>query len=365
LIVAWRKLLDRDNSNRVTYKDFSEACRVMKVSNSASIWRAFDHDATGTISLADIDQEAANMLIKFKAWAEDTFGTIKHMFNVFDGSNIGKVSYPVFRRALRGFGFEGDAAVLYQSLKPSSSGKSSKKTQKRNELTLQDLLYLSTWDDDQDKKTSPRVEAAFDLSTSRAPKISAATEAGDASRQCVRSGSTRSQQQEPKDSRAPSALPPAAFLPSSMIYPPSSNSRVKETSEAMAHCRCRDEYNAYIKVGRREKLLLDAYGPKHKGLHIESTDQGSARPKLPQLTPNRHLAGPFLADVVGNGRKLPQSKSASQMHHLPRVAPNGEFARRNCANEASQLIWSDKDIAARIMAKKEQRLRQVASLPSL
>merc|ERR1719498_377128 len=73
LIVAWRRLFDRNNKNHVTFKDFQNACSYLQVKNSAGIWRALDSDYRGFISLQSIDKESAQVLSDFKEWAEDTF----------------------------------------------------------------------------------------------------------------------------------------------------------------------------------------------------------------------------------------------------------------------------------------------------
>lgn len=363
LIVAWRKLLDRDNSNKVSYKEFLEACRVLKMDNPASIWRVLDDDSSGFISLNEIDQEAADTLLNFKQWAEGTFGTITHMFHVFDKPKVGKVGFPVFRRALRNFGYKGDACVLFQSLKPNSSGKSSKKGVSRHELTLQDLLYLSTWEcgdmvkdyadleEEGGSKKKPDAVAATSSLCSPAP-LAAPTET--VPRRGVQ---TQGQNQQ----TAASADGPGVPLP-----------RVKASSESMVHCRSIDEYRAFIQAGQRQKLL-DAYGRNHNEKLLDSIDQGSAQQKLPHLFPSRGaLAGPFLApavaDIGGLGRKMHRgrtgSKSASPMHQLPRVSPNG--GRCNDSPTALRhMPFAEGDIADRIMAKKAQRLQQVVSLPSL
>merc|ERR1719476_191671 len=143
LIVAWRRLLDRDNTNRASYKEFGDACRLLRFQNVPGIWRALDEDASGFISLREIDQDSADALTNFKTWAELTFGTIQRAFRVLDVSRSNSLSFPVFKRALRDFGFKGDARVLFQSLKPDAAGRQGGRDAR---LTLEDLRYLSSWE---------------------------------------------------------------------------------------------------------------------------------------------------------------------------------------------------------------------------
>merc|ERR1719428_2176797 len=44
LIVAWRKLLDRRDQNRVCFEDFKEVAAYLHVKNPAGLWRALDDD---------------------------------------------------------------------------------------------------------------------------------------------------------------------------------------------------------------------------------------------------------------------------------------------------------------------------------
>mmetsp|Transcript_43351 Transcript_43351/g.81418 ORF Transcript_43351/g.81418 Transcript_43351/m.81418 type:complete len:776 (+) Transcript_43351:86-2413(+) len=144
LIVGWRRILDRDNKNRVSYKDFSDACRLMHFNdNVPGLWCALDEDASGFISLDEIDHDSADVLLAFKDWAESTFGTIVHAFKMLDTTRSNAMSFPMFRRSMRDFGYEGDAKVLFLILKPDANiphkGKDAR-------LTLEDIKYLSTWE---------------------------------------------------------------------------------------------------------------------------------------------------------------------------------------------------------------------------
>mmetsp|Transcript_45527 Transcript_45527/g.145172 ORF Transcript_45527/g.145172 Transcript_45527/m.145172 type:complete len:702 (+) Transcript_45527:86-2191(+) len=142
LIVAWRRLFDHDNTNRVSYKDFSAACRGLRIQNVPGIWRALDRDMSGFISLHMIDLGSADVLQNFKEWAEMTFGTIQYAFRAMDSSGSNALSLPAFKRTLQNFGYAADGRVLFQSLKPESSGRQGGRDPR---LTLADLRYLSFW----------------------------------------------------------------------------------------------------------------------------------------------------------------------------------------------------------------------------
>jgi len=140
LIVAWRRMLDCGNRNCVSYKDFSNACRLLRVQNAPGVWRALDTTTSGFISLKEIDQASADTLSDFKEWAESTFGTIQCAFQVLDTKGENSLSLPLFKRVLRDFRFQGDARTLFQSLKP-VTGNAAKDVR----ITLEDMRYLSSW----------------------------------------------------------------------------------------------------------------------------------------------------------------------------------------------------------------------------
>jgi Ca2+-binding EF-hand superfamily protein len=150
LIVAWRRLFDRNNKNHVTFKEFQNACTYLQIKNAPGIWRALDLDHCGYISLKSIDEESAQVLSNFKEWAEETFGSIQFAFRVLDTTHSNAVSLPVFKRVLSVFGFPADARNLFQSLKPDAGGKGCSRDAR---LRLEDMKHLSSWES--------RAEAVF------------------------------------------------------------------------------------------------------------------------------------------------------------------------------------------------------------
>jgi hypothetical protein len=143
LVVAWRRMFDRNNKNHVTFKEFQHMCLHLQLKNAAGLWRALDQDNMGFISLKNIDNQSAQVLLDFKEWAEDTFGSIPFAFRVLDTTHSNAVSLPVFKRVLSDFGFQGDARVLFQSLKPDAGGRQCSRDAR---LRLDDMKHLSSWE---------------------------------------------------------------------------------------------------------------------------------------------------------------------------------------------------------------------------
>merc|ERR1719181_529020 len=105
----------------------------LQIKNSPGIWRALDQEHSGFISLKCIDKE----------WAEDTFGSIQFAFRVLDTTHSNAVSLPVFKRVLSEFGFQGDARILFQSLKPDAG---TRQCSRDARLRLDDMKHLSSWE---------------------------------------------------------------------------------------------------------------------------------------------------------------------------------------------------------------------------
>lgn len=143
LTVAWRRFLDRDQTNKILYKDFGNICRTLRLQNVPGIWRALDKELIGCLTLHDVDQDSADALRLFKEWAEEYFGTVQCAFRMLDTSRSGALSFAQFRRALPNFGFDGDTRVLFLALltlKPESSqGRSSGEAR----LTLEHMRQLA------------------------------------------------------------------------------------------------------------------------------------------------------------------------------------------------------------------------------
>eukprot|EP00927_Polykrikos_kofoidii_P077859 TRINITY_DN74763_c0_g1_i1.p1 TRINITY_DN74763_c0_g1~~TRINITY_DN74763_c0_g1_i1.p1 ORF type:complete len:674 (+),score=111.89 TRINITY_DN74763_c0_g1_i1:69-2090(+) len=142
-VVAWRRLLDHNDTNRVSYKSFCDACRSLHPPNLPGLWRALDTNASGFISLRDVDRDAADVLLDFKEWAQVGFGSLANGFRALDTSRSGSMSFPFFSRALQNFGYTKDARLLFQSLKADFS---SKQHGRDPRLTLADLSFLASWE---------------------------------------------------------------------------------------------------------------------------------------------------------------------------------------------------------------------------
>merc|ERR1712166_811723 len=66
ILKAWRFELDADNSNRLSWQEFCDACKRLKFAgNMGGAWRWLDKELVGWISLAAVDMEASDILHSF------------------------------------------------------------------------------------------------------------------------------------------------------------------------------------------------------------------------------------------------------------------------------------------------------------
>jgi hypothetical protein len=103
LLRAWRQLLDRDGTMRVSWDEFCETCRVLQKKSAisglpkneaqrAGLWRALDEDCGGWISLREFDQESFDAISTFKVWAGKTHGASATAFQALTHNSAGKLS---------------------------------------------------------------------------------------------------------------------------------------------------------------------------------------------------------------------------------------------------------------------------------
>lgn len=88
-IVAWRKGIDVDGSMRVSWFEFiTSISKVRKLQGwkhrFADIFRAFDHNISGWLSLREFDPESYRLLLMFKSYCDEKYGSIMKTFRALD-----------------------------------------------------------------------------------------------------------------------------------------------------------------------------------------------------------------------------------------------------------------------------------------
>merc|ERR1719265_1675600 len=105
---AWRVLLDKEDTNRICWKHFKQACKQLKFNgNAAAAWRVLDTDLNGYISMKEYHPQSAEILSSFKQWTEANFGSAELTLKAIDADGNGTVSFNELRRACNKLKWEG------------------------------------------------------------------------------------------------------------------------------------------------------------------------------------------------------------------------------------------------------------------
>lgn len=121
-IKGWRLLLDRDNTYSCNWDDFKDSCQELGFTGDiAGAWRHLDARQSGTISLRDIDRDSHEMILEFRTWADNEFGSAKTAFSIFDDDGSNEVTFLEFKRACRIYGFDGEVKHLFRALSTTGS----------------------------------------------------------------------------------------------------------------------------------------------------------------------------------------------------------------------------------------------------
>lgn len=133
---AWRKAFDKEKVNRCCWTDFQDGCKMVRYTgDAAGAWRALDADFSGFIGLEEFDLETSKVLLSFKMFAHEEFGSVRSLFGVFDHDGSGELSNREFTRSCRAYGFIGDARVLFRAFDTDGGRK----------LSMEEMAFLDDW----------------------------------------------------------------------------------------------------------------------------------------------------------------------------------------------------------------------------
>lgn len=133
---GWRLLCDSNGDNSCSWTEFCKACKKLGYTgDSAGAWKAFDDDLTGYITLAEMDWKSAQVLVKFREWADQEFGSVANMYRIFDSNNSDSLSWKEFRNACHLYGYWGNARELFTALDVDGQGL----------VTLGEIKFLDDW----------------------------------------------------------------------------------------------------------------------------------------------------------------------------------------------------------------------------
>jgi len=145
-LVAWRRVLDIDNSNSVSWTEFNVACdKVRWKGNIGGAWRQLDDDMSGAISMKEYDLASAELLESFKLWADENFGSVRSAFRTLDETKLGNLSFSVLKKACRRLRWSGDVRLLFDCLGTQDGAQVVEQSQGKRSLSLKDISFLDSW----------------------------------------------------------------------------------------------------------------------------------------------------------------------------------------------------------------------------
>jgi len=136
---AWRQL-DQDDSNNASWEEFEAMCdEVGFEGNRGGAWRMLDTDVSGAITLQEWHPESAELLMSFKTWMDNNWGSVKFAFQMLDTDNSGSVTFSELRRACKRRGWLGSVKPLFECL-------DIKMIPGERTLSYRDLRFLDHWE---------------------------------------------------------------------------------------------------------------------------------------------------------------------------------------------------------------------------
>lgn len=135
-IRAWF-MLDPEENMKIGQKSFLRRCKEMGFTgNSNALWHFIDSDATGSVSILELDPPSAMIVADFKKILRFNFGdSCERAFKTLDDNRSGRLGKAEFVAKIRAVGYKGPAAQMFELLDRTGYGS----------IILSDILWLDHW----------------------------------------------------------------------------------------------------------------------------------------------------------------------------------------------------------------------------
>jgi len=307
---VWRRFLDTDDTNCVSWIEFESACQQVHFKgNISGAWRCLDKDSNGSISLSEYDPYSATLLRSFKEWAEENFGSVERMFKAMDTDGSGQLSFPELRRACRNGRWQGDVRHIFDCLDIDSytNERIGGTNMKRRTLSYKEIAFLDAWVPDESHEENSQQTTRRSSVTLQRRRVSVSSILG--------------VQGE--------LSPDLPTLPMKVLSPRGNHAKSQSPIAG----------GAKSKLGSQQRMAMTLPATQWKvpsttgGSQVNSPSKSSSQPNLPMLPeePNRSsvptLAGTYDVPSDAIVPKLPPaSPSTAGLHGLraqPWVASTG------------------------------------------
>jgi Ca2+-binding EF-hand superfamily protein len=161
-ILAWRRALDKDGNMRLSFSEFTDACRRLAKhgmsqatpsSGVPALYCAFDRYRRGWISLQDWHETSWRLLANFRRWAHMEFPRVSHCLKAWDSNSLKGVSFGTFRTQVKELGMTADEMeYIFEGLSLQAESWSEEKGRLSfGRLTKAELVFLDTWNPDENQ----------------------------------------------------------------------------------------------------------------------------------------------------------------------------------------------------------------------
>jgi len=115
---AWRRALDTDGNGKLSFGEFSEACRRVGYSGSVrTLWSCFDQDDSGTITLNEVEPETYQRIMEFRELIFEKFNNIQNAWKkFFDRDKNNHLDFKEFKQKCKDLGFSLSAKGMFIDL---------------------------------------------------------------------------------------------------------------------------------------------------------------------------------------------------------------------------------------------------------
>jgi Ca2+-binding EF-hand superfamily protein len=121
MLVAWRKALDTSGDGKLSFQEFTKACRALGYAgNIAALWKELDDDDSGVITLRELDEQAFKQLEAFYECIENSYGDIYTAWiKCIEPECTGQVEVTTFEKRIVKLGYTATApSALVKALCP-------------------------------------------------------------------------------------------------------------------------------------------------------------------------------------------------------------------------------------------------------
>jgi len=153
---AWRRALDENGSMTLQRSEMFKFSRQHNWGGDVRLlWKALDADCSGCANIEELDPSCAQVLARFKVWADTNYGPKPSiaLWTAIDHADKGKISHGQFIRHLQAFGFDGDAKLLAYWLD----------YQCKKYIVAEDLSFIERWSPPAWLTAEPNRDAADEL----------------------------------------------------------------------------------------------------------------------------------------------------------------------------------------------------------